>query len=340
MTGERQGSSSEYVSKGSRISTSPPSLPHQPTLDLLHGRTSACLLSLLRLSTASYPAPEISCKLPDSTWSTSHPSRRLYPCRTLTHVRVLSTHACRLQRRHPRTTHLSLKYQNIRFFVPRNISSYTHKLPTYFSPLYLYAILLNQSPLITTQSSNVSTTSPPWSDSCSSHHHNATNNNNNIRHPKIGVTITSGTGTWRGTAALLVGGPHQARTPAPHSPTGTRETSRAEANSATTSSAMSTNPPSQVHATHHTTPPNTPPPPRRIPPTDTPSRALLWVEDLVSGDSHTTTTANEPNQPTPTRTMGPPPDPPTSPDNTPGPALVREGYTTRSGELWCDLDTY
>ncbi|KAK3886576.1 hypothetical protein Pcinc_009225 [Petrolisthes cinctipes] len=48
-------------------------------------------------------------------------------------------------------------------------------------------------------------------------------------------------------------------------------------------------------------------------------------------NSHATTTANEPNQPTPTRTMGPPPDPPTSPDITPGPALVREGYTTRSG---------
>ncbi|KAK3866124.1 hypothetical protein Pcinc_028322 [Petrolisthes cinctipes] len=116
---DKDRSSSEYVSKGSRISTSPPSLPHQPTLDLLHGRTSACLLSLLRLSTASYRAPN------------------------------------------------------------------------HFIPL------------------------------------------------------------------------------------------------------ISTLP--------------------------------------ATSNSHTTTTANEPNQPTPTRTMGPPPYPPTSPDNTPGPALVREGYTARSG---------
>ncbi|KAK3889760.1 hypothetical protein Pcinc_006323 [Petrolisthes cinctipes] len=54
------------------------------------------------------------------------------------------------------------------------------------------------------------------------------------------------------------------------------------------------------------------------------------MADITAEDSHATSTANEPNQPTPTRTMGPPPDPLTSPDNTPGPALVREGYTTRS----------
>ncbi|KAK3886577.1 hypothetical protein Pcinc_009226 [Petrolisthes cinctipes] len=211
-------SSSEYVSKGSRISTSPRSLPHQPTLDLLHGRTSACLL---RRSTASYPALEISCKLPDSSASSTSHRRSL--CNPPTSQRPLllgPTAAAATTTMPPSTTTTS--------GTPR---------------------LVLQSPAVREPGAELPP--PVWVDPtrCAYQPHT------HLQEP--GKRVEQ------------------------------RQTS------ATNSSAMSTNPPSQAHATHHTMPPNTPPPSHRIPPTDTPSRALLWVEDLVSGDRYLVDSGSE-----------------------------------------------